>query len=360
MIEYKFSGSQQSDFERVVRSRVNTYFKHQNLSKKANWNMFYKTLFTFGGYVIIYLLILFSGWTNYFVLFFLWGLLGLGQALVGMTIMHDVVHTSYTKNKWIRVLLEIPIISIGVESLIWRIEHNIIHHTYTNVEGIDQDINDRFVFRFSPHQKRRWFHQFQHIYATFIYGFLIIEWVTVKDFLKLFKYFRLGFIKSKLELAANILQLIIKKSVFYLLFLIIPLYVLNISGVFVVLMFFTMLVVAGITMTIVFQLAHVVPLVPTLAAESSNGKNNWFLHQMETTSNFANESRWLSFFLGGLNFQIEHHLFPDVCHVHYPYLAPIVKKTAEEHQIPYHYQRTFFGAISSHYALLKKLGLESN
>ena len=318
--------------------------------------MILKSVLLFGLYAGIYLIILSGIISSIPLLFLLWGLLGLGQSLIGMSIMHDTVHGAYTKNRIARQLLEIPILAIGVEPRIWRIEHNILHHTYPNVEGIDQDIHPRTVFRFTVHQTPKWFHAYQHIYATFIYGLLIIEWLTVKDILKSIRYHRMRFFKSSSETAYVIFVIILKKLVFYVLFLFLPLYFLPFDSLLIACMFLTMLVVAGISMTIIFQLAHVVPNCRAEDDPSLLAGKNWHVHQLETTCDFAHGNKLLSYLIGGLNYQIEHHLFPHVCHMHYPAISGIVKQTAEEFSIPYHYERTFRGAIKAHYRHLRNLG----
>ena len=355
MIDYKFIQTSNNDFQRKLQERVNDYFARNEIVRKADKSMFWKTFFAFGFYALVYVVILFGSISNLGVYFFLWVLLGLGHTFIGICVMHDKVHGAYTNNKFVSFLLEIPILLIGVDSKIWSIEHNIIHHNYTNVNGIDPDINPRFFFRFSKDQPKRWFHRFQHVYATFLYGLLTIEWITLKDFNTVRKFYSLGFLKTGWEAAFLTLQILIKKLVFFAVFLIIPLLVLPFPNYLILLMFLTMVVVSGIVMTIIFQLAHVVPNVE-FADVDRDKQVNWHLHQMRTTSNFAMNNKVLTFFLGGLNFQIEHHLFPDVCHVHYQSLSKIVQNTAREFDYPYHSNSTFLVAIRKHYSLLKELG----
>ena len=357
-IDYSFSNSENVEFVKTLNQRVNNYFVSNKISKNANSKMFTKTIITFGFYVGIYLTILFSGITNLLVIFVLWAMLGIGQALVGMCVMHDKVHGSYTKNSLTNILLEIPIIAIGVESIIWSIEHNFMHHNYTNVEGLDQDIHPRVVFRFSKNQPKLWFHRFQHIYATFFYGLLIIEWMTVKDYLKVIKYRKLGFFKTNWKAWKVAMIITLKKSIFFLIFLVIPLMFMPFSPILICLMFLTMLVVAGIAMTIVFQTAHVVPNADFVEQEDQKEKESWHMHQLRTTSNFAKGNKWVTYLTGGLNYQIEHHLFPGICHTHYPELAKIVKSTTDEYQMPYHSYRSIGEAVGMHYSLLKTLGRE--
>ena len=73
---------------------------------------------------------------------------------------------------------------------------------------------------------------------------------------------------------------------------------------------------------------------------------------------FATKSWFITYFVGGLNFQVEHHLFPAISHVHYPQLSKIVAETAREYNVPYHSEKTFFGALYQHTKMLYRLGRE--
>lgn len=118
--------------------------------------------------------------------------------------------------------------------------------------------------------------------------------------------------------------------------------------------------VAGMVLTVIFQLAHTVEgTAHPLPDQQGNIENSWAVHQLCTTVNFARNNRLLSFYIGGLNFQVEHHLFPKICHVHYPKLAPIVERTAREYGIPYMENRTFMEAFMSHVRTLQRFGVAS-
>lgn len=352
----RYSDSVQTEFSRTLNRRVNAYFSDRGIDPAADQTMILKSVVLVGLYAAVYLLILLGGISSLPLLFLLWALLGFGQSLIGMSVMHDAVHGAYTKNRLVCYLLQVPIIAIGVEPKIWEIEHNVLHHTYPNVEGIDQDIHPRYLFRFTEHQPRKWFHAYQHLYATAIYGFLLIEWLTVKDFLKVIRYHRMRVFKSWRQTAAVATVILLKKLLFYYLFLYLPLRMLPFSPLLIVAMFLTMLVVAGIVMTIVFQLAHVVSSCETEAGAAGLADKNWHVHQLETTCDFAHGNKLVSYLIGGLNYQVEHHLFPHICHVHYPEIAGIVQQTAQEFGVPYHYENTFSGAVKAHYTHLKQLG----
>jgi linoleoyl-CoA desaturase len=120
-------------------------------------------------------------------------------------------------------------------------------------------------------------------------------------------------------------------------------------------------VVLGLTLAIVFQLAHCVQEAsfPAPAPGTRRMETEWFTHQVETTVDFARDNRFLTWYLGGLNFQIEHHLFPKICHVHYPALSPIVEATCRTHGIHHRSHRTMRRAIRSHVRWLRHLGRPS-
>jgi linoleoyl-CoA desaturase len=115
--------------------------------------------------------------------------------------------------------------------------------------------------------------------------------------------------------------------------------------------------IAGFILAIIFQPAHVIDGTEfPLPDENRTLANNWAVHQLLTTTNFGNGSRWFSWYVGGLNFQIEHHLFPNICHVHYRKIASIVQSTAHEFGLPYKSSRTFLSALAGHAKLLRDLG----
>jgi len=356
MRPFQFAKNPEDDFMRVLYARVDTFFVEKHLDKRANGTMLGKTIALFGMYAGIYVLILFSGLENLLVLFLLWALLGFLQSFIGMTIMHDAAHGAYSKSRVVNMLLEIPIILIGVESAIWKIEHNTIHHNYPNVNGIDQDIHPRYLFRFSTFQRKRWFHRFQHYYAVLLYALMVLEWTTIKDFMKVKKYYAEGFIKSRGEAFKLAAVIAIKKAIFHGVFLAIPIMVLPFEWYIVAAMYLSMAIVAGVFMTIIFQTAHVVPDCDFIADDVSDVPVSWHKHQLQTTANFSKNSTLVTHLLGGLNYQIEHHLFPGICHVHYPAIAGIVRSTAEEYQLPYQENSTLWSAVRGHFSLLKRLG----
>lgn len=307
-------------------------------------------------YVGMYLTILFSGVTSIPLLFVLWTLLGVGQAFIGTNVMHDVIHGSYSKDKRVNRLMHLFPLIIGVEPLTWKIQHNVLHHTYTNIENADEDIAVKFLLRMTRNQPRMWFHRFQHIYVVILYSIPIIVWATAKDFIKMFKYRNLELIEGGRKFWLTIAGIAFRKVVFHFFFIAVPVLVLGISVGWAILMLCTMLVVTGLTLSLIFQTAHLVPDLDFIETENPEIDENWLVHQLLTTTNYSTDSKLFSWFFGCLNFQVEHHLFPNICHVHYPKISQIVKSTAKEFGIPYHCQDSFGDAVSEHFKLLRLLG----
>lgn len=353
----KYSSELNHAFAQELKHQVATYFADMGGHQQANRVMVLKSLGAVVYYFSVYALILSGIVQNLYVLFFLWAMLGLGQSFIGMGLMHDVLHNSYTHKKWVKALMEIPIHSIGIVSSVWKMEHNQVHHTHTNVGEVDQDINPMLIFRFSPYQKRRWFHRFQHLYAPFFYGFRTLTWVTTKDVITTFKYQKEGKFKTTREFILMLFRVFLNKAVFFALFLFIPLVVMDQSWYVIVSMLGVMLFVSGVYMATVFQLAHVVPLTQFYQKDETNQFKTWHIHQMLTTSNFSTGNKFLTYLTGGLNHQVEHHLFPEVSHVYYPAISTLVKKTAQKYNIPYHEYPTVREALKGHFTFLRALGV---
>ena len=291
------------------------------------------------------------------LLFALYILSGFGMAGIGMGIMHDAIHGSYVKNKTVNLIMGHTISLIGANAEVWRLQHNVLHHSFTNIEGYDDDINAPFFLRFSPHGPINKLHHYQHYYAWFFYGLTTLAWITTKDFVKYKRYFNLGLIKDKKAYRNGLVRISFSKVFYYAFALVLPLVFSSFSIGMIVAAFMTMHFVTGLCITLVFQTAHVLPETdyPT-PNEAGSMENERMVHQMMTTSNFAPKSKVLSWLIGGLTNQIEHHLFPHISHIHYRNIAPIVRQTAEEYGIPYHCSDTFLTAVIKHFKMLRFLG----
>ncbi|MFT5890586.1 MAG: linoleoyl-CoA desaturase [Dokdonia sp.] len=304
------------------------------------------------------LLILGSGMvTNGGLLFMLYILSGFGMAGIGMGVMHDAIHGSYSKSKKMNRFLGYSFNLIGANATVWKIQHNVLHHTYTNIEHADDDLNAPFFLRFSPHAKHYWAHQFQHIYIWFFYGISTISWITTKDFVRLKRYRDMGFLDKKNEYRNTLISMIGWKLLYYSYALVLPMVMLPFSWWVILLAFISMHFVTGLLVSIIFQVAHIMSINEfPLPDEQGMMNDNWYAHQFATTTNFSPNSKVLFWLIGGLNYQVEHHVLPDVCHVHYKNLTKIVSDTAEEFGMPYHVKKSLFHAIWDHTKMLRMLG----
>jgi linoleoyl-CoA desaturase len=352
----KFSASHNKDFSRSLSKRVNNYFKENNLSRNANNEMKTKTWIALSLYVIPFLIIVFGGISNTATLFGLFILMGIAKAIIGTGVMHDALHGSYSKNPKVNQWVGYVSYLIGVNALNWKIQHNVKHHTFTNIEELDEDLDPRFFMRFSPHQTRLWFHRYQHVYASLLYCFTAMLWVLIKDPKKMVEYNQEGYIKPGRASMVEYAKLILHKSIYFSIIVGIPLLVLPQPAWLILLMIVAMYAVAGFILSSIFQLAHVMPGNKFVAPGVEKIEENRMVHQLQTTSNFGMNSKLLTWFCGGLNFQIEHHLFPNVCHVHYPQLSQIVQETANEYGIEYNSHPSFLSAYRQHLNVLQHLG----
>ena len=346
MPNVKFNSQDQPVFFNELRSRVNSYFKENKISKHGNWNMKLKTVFMLSLTFIPFTLILTGIASSVWMVYLMWVLVGLGTSGIGLSIMHDANHGAYSKNDTINKLLGYLFNLIGSYHINWKIQHNVLHHSFTNVDGYDEDI-DTPVMRFTPHQKRKSMHKFQAYYASFFYSIMTLNWIVNKDFKQLKRYADDNLLEAQgLTFGKALTTTILIKIGYFSLMLALPMYLSDLAWYHTLLGFFVMHGVCGLTLAYIFQTAHVIEETDFPKLDGNNNlENNWAIHQMRTTANFANRSRVFSWFIGGLNYQIEHHLFPNICHVHYRKISKIVKETAKEFNVPYHQHKTFLGAL---------------
>ncbi len=322
--------------------------------------MYIKTIAMVGIYFIPYFLMIFGVVTSVPLMAVFAVIMGIGAAGIGLSVMHDANHGSYSKSPVINKLVSYSINFIGGHYLNWQLQHNTLHHTFTNIHGHDQDIGTQGLLRFSPHAPYKKIYRFQFLYAWFFYGLMTLTWVIKKDFEQLYTFKKSGLLEMrKKKFVPELFILIAWKLVYYLYMIVIPMIFMNVSWWQVLIGFVIIHYTGGLLLALVFQPAHVTEdLQFPLPDESGNMENDWAVHQLYTTANYAPKSRILSWFVGGLNFQVEHHLFPTICHVHYKKISPIIKETAKEFNYPYHSHSTFIKALASHVRILKKFGRE--
>ena len=353
-----FKSKHNVEFYNVLKQRVNHYFKSKSISKKANAAMVFKTVCMLTMYFGP-LIALFFDLTHWWVYLLLWTVMGFGMAGTGLSIMHDANHGTYSKNKNVNSWLGILLNFCGGNDTNWRIQHNLLHHTYTNVPDVDEDIEvPGLLLRFTTHKKLYRIHKFQFIYAWFLYGLMTMIWYVTKDFNQAFRYERKKLLESQqTNVRKHLIRIIGYKILYTFIFIVAPLIWSPASWYISLIGFFIMQFIAGFVLAIIFQPAHVVPSSNfPMPDDSGNIEADWAVSQLANTANFAPKARLFSWYVGGLNYQIEHHLFPNICHIHYRHIAKIVENTAKEYNLPYHSYKTFFGALIDHGKFLYKMG----
>ncbi len=355
----RFIPKDDQDFGIAVRKRVNEYFKSNKISKRGDYRIWIKVMVLPSILLGAYGLLISNYFSsNLFVFYGLWLMMGVGLAGSGLGIMHDACHGAISKFKSVNDFIGALVLSLGGGSATnWKIQHNVLHHSYTNIDGYDEDIDPSGLMRFSPHQPVRPMYRFQTIYAWFLYGLMTFEWATYKDFLQLRRYNNKGLLsKQGTSYSKELTQLILLKIAYYIIFIVLPIMLLSVAWWHVILGWFCMHFLAGLTLGCVFQPAHVVPTSEfPLPDKDNNIQGDRAKYQILTTANFAPKNKIFSWYVGGLNYQIEHHLFPTMSHVHYREISSIVEKTAHEFDLPYNSQPTFLGAVFNHARMLHKL-----
>ncbi len=352
----KFSKELQPAFYTTLRERVNRYLQEKQLSRFGNERMIGKTLFMLALYFVPYGLIIGGAFTSPWLHLLAWIIMGFGMSGIGLSIMHDANHGTYSSNRTVNRMLSYIMEMVGGSSTNWRIQHNQLHHSFTNVDGLDEDIDAPGHLRFSPNQERSPIHRYQHIYAWFMYSLMTLYWATAKDFMQLKRYRDDGMVKA--EAYPKLLAQMIAWKVFYYIYaLIIPIILAPVAWWVTLTGFLLMHLIGGLVLSCIFQTAHVMPTSEYPVPDATGSlENDWAVHQLLTTANYSPRARFFSWFVGGLNYQVEHHLFPNISHVHYRKISQIVKDTAEQFGLPYHSQPNFWVALKEHARMLKHLG----
>ena len=346
-----------NSFQVELRRRVDEYFRRTGRRQRDCPQMYLKTAIILAVFFTFYFLLVLVA-ANWWQALPLAILLGLSMAAIGFNIEHDGSHQAYSQHAWINRLTAMTMDLIGASSYVWHWKHAVVHHTYTNLTGHDADIELGFVGRVTPHQRRFSFHRWQHFYLWPLYGVNVIKWHLFDDFRDVILG-RIGSQRMPRPKRWELVGFIWAKALFITMAFAAPLLL---HRVWVVFLFYGVtVIVAGVVVSVVFQLAHCVEQAefPLPQKDSATIENAWAIHQAETTVDFARRSRVESWLLGGLNFQIEHHLFPRICHVNYPAISKLVEETCREFGVKYREHVSFRAGLRSHFRWLRRMGLPS-
>jgi len=340
-------------FFNALKEEVDAYFERNGIKKTGNWKLYLKTMILIPGALGLYALLMFVQMPALLTVF-LWFLFGLNMAAIGFNIMHDACHGSFSTKGWVNEIFGLTNNFLGGNAFLWKLKHNIIHHTYTNIDGVDDDINNMPFLRQCSSQPLKPMHKFQSAYMFVLYGFTSL----FMFFMDYIKYFSRKVYTTPLKPMDFKEHFLFWGGKLFFIAFYIALPIVMIGWKWWLIGFVISQFTLGLTLAIVFQLAHVVEHAEFDAAGVDPVKieNEWAIHQVKTTANFAFSNKLVTWFVGGLNYQIEHHLFPNISHVHYPKISEIVKRTAKEFQIPYNEYKTVRAALMSHLRRLKELG----
>jgi len=356
----RFNHKDKPDFYATLRKRVNAYFEETQLSKHYNGKMVFKTIFILTVFFATYGLLLSNNFaTQPGILLAIAIVHGFFTALIGLNIAHDAIHGAYAKTPFWNKVIGTSFNFIGANDFMWKTSHNGMHHSHTNIVDYDADIEQIPLIRLNPHQDLWWIHRFQHIYIFVLYSFTSIAWVFARDYAEYFHPKVNG--KGKTDKPVwEFVRMVLFKLFYYTFFVVVPFIVMDIPWQYFVIGFVVMHLVEGLTLALIFQLAHVIEGTDFPLPDANNKiDHSWAAHQLYTTANFGCKNDFLNYICGGLNFQVEHHLFPTICHVHYKQIAPIIEATAKEYGLPYNNHPTYFGALGSHIRQLKTFGREN-
>ena len=343
-----------SVFFTALKTEVEQYFLQKQIKRTGNWKLYIKPGILIPSAVFLYVALLFLPMPGVLAVF-LCALLGFIFASIGFNIMHDACHGSFSSHKWVNNLFGYTLNALGGNEFFWRQKHNIIHHTYPNIDGMDDDIAKSPLIRQCETQKWLGAHRVQHIYLPLVYAITSIAWTFIMDFVK---YFSQRIVRTSVQNMDRKDHVIfwVSKILYVVFYILLPAFIVGWKAW--AIGFVTLHCVFGFTLAIVFQLAHVVEQTEfdVVSDDLKLIETEWAVHQVKTTANFATHNKIISWLVGGLNFQIEHHLFPRVSHVHYPALSKIVKNVCELHGMPYHQFPTMSSAIASHFRFMRQLG----
>ncbi len=341
-------------FHVELKNRINEYFKQTGQNTFGGYKIYLKAAVLVALFAYSYIQLVFFTPDNNWISLLLCALLGFLTAGIGFNVMHDGAHGSFSRSPLVNNIASNIAEFIGASQFMWKMKHNVLHHAYTNIDGMDDDIEAKPFLRFAPTQKYYKMHRFQHVYFWFFYCILHFYWTFFTDFKKYFTQ-KIGDMPLKKMSTKDHVSFWLFKLAYFSLFVGVPIWQVGFLNWFAGFGVFTL--VTGFILSITFQLAHTVEHTDFPIPDDKNRiDDEWAVHQLKTTANFATTNKFLSWYMGGLNFQVEHHLFPKVSHVHYPAINKIVKQACKEYNVKYNEYKLFRHAVISHIKFLKQMG----
>ncbi len=340
-------------FSKSLKQKINDYFNNTIQKKTGNRRLYLKATILLCSFILLYSILVFVQ-PHWAISILLCMLFGVNLAAIGFNIMHDAGHNSFSENKYVNSVLSYSLNLLGGNIYFWKLKHNIAHHTFTNIDGEDPDIEVKFM-RIHHDQQLKKHHRYQHIYFIFLYGISYLAWIFYQDYEKYFRQ-RMNVTAKRFDFPLREKVIFWISKIFHAtLFVVLPIIIVGWLKTLLGLLIAG--AICGICLAVVFQLAHVVDQTEFKSINESKVEEEWMIHQIQSTANFSTKSSILTWLLGGLNFQVEHHLFPKISHVHYPALNKIVQQTCDEYNIKYNEYSSFWGAFQSHVQVIKLMSV---
>jgi linoleoyl-CoA desaturase len=342
---------ERSAFHLDLKRRVEEHFEGAARSRHGGWAMGAKSALMIAWLAASWALLMFvplRAWEAALLSVSV----GLAMAGIGFSVMHDANHGGASSSSRVNRAMSFTIDLLGASSHLWRLKHNVLHHTYPNISGLDPDIEAGSPFlRLAPWQPRQWHHRFQHLYVWLLYGLFPLQWWFIHDTRELVTG-RIGGHQFPPARGRALLGALVGKALFVTWAFALPA-LLHPSWALVACWGIAIFVLGNV-LAGVFQLAHCVDEADFIGTRGTQG--DWAEHQIATTVDFAPANGLLAWYLGGLNFQVEHHLFPQVCHLHYPALSKIVEETCRTHRVRYRCEPTLGSALAANLRWLRRMG----
>ena len=355
MKKLKFGKDLGTEFYHELTHRVQLELASSESGRYANRRMIMKVGFYLLSFIVLYTLLLSTSF-NLVLFYILYLAMGLNVLFIGFNISHDAAHNAIFKSRKLNEMLYFISFNLqGNNGYIWKKYHIESHHVYTNVYGSDIDVVKNPLLRMTKAQPHRPWHKYQYIYAPFLYLFYSINWFFVRDLLLVFRKsartINLGKIPNK-----EIAILVVNKLLYLTYMVVIPVIVLPFGLVPVLIAFILNHFMVSLVFCGVLGCSHLADeTYHYTEADESRVDDSWATLQLRTSLDYNADSPLANFFLGGFNAHTLHHLFPNICHIHYLKMVPILRQTAKEYGLTYN-EAPYSHAIRSHFKFLRKMG----
>ena len=340
-----------SGLKKELFAKVRNYFKEAGIARSGGGRLAFKIATIYCWFAGSYALLLLSTpiWASILAALSL----GLSIGCIGTCIMHESNHGACFRSQKVNRLLGYSLDLIGGSSYYWRWSHG-LHHRYPNIENLDYDIDIMPVLRLAPWQKHHWAHRFQKYYVWLLFTLTAPKWNFIDDYRDIIRG-TVGKVTVARPKGKDLLYLLAFKAFFYCWAFILPIYLLGVAKA--VLLYIVWTSVTGIVLGGLFQLGHLTDEsgMTEHPGDSKPLGMSFIAVQIRNTANFKT-SALIDWYAGGLNYQIEHHLFPHISHIHYPALAPLVEEFCADNGIEYNSQPTMWKALKRHFYNLGQLG----